>query len=390
MFFGSPSAALDPQAAAALGERAIILLLILAFQQKDEESPNPFRDELASWAVDEEAPSFVEVYSVLCRAIESNEETSLLLYLLLYLNEQFRSFLLSTSEPEALLLPLAKTLYSTISLNPSYSHLYMLLIILLLFSQDDVFAGRCYQITIQPPLWLKERPAFKTLSLGDFLVLVLMKILLTNLSSGRDLFFHSNCVAALANFARLSVNMHPYVAQKLVGLIETVGRRWGRAEESAPEKAIYEDLLSVLLEIINAVLATNLHQNRDLVHAVLLRHELFLQYRSHPRLADLVDNISIVSKYFMAKVDDATLKITSAGEVLALIDAWSKQWSPRTLKAFPELRFQYEAKAESSAFCLPYVWSLAYRVIVGVEWPPDAALTRTFLEEHGIGTVGLV
>lgn len=162
--------------------------------------------------------------------------------------------------------------------------------------------------------------------------------------------------------------------------------------------------MSIVLEIVSAVLSTNLHHNPHLVYAVLLRRDTFLQHRSNPRFADLVENINLVRlllprrlmvrlttptvqicNYFQGKIDDANLKATSADEILAVIVLFSKQWSPRTLKTFPELRFQYEAKSEFRTFFLPYVWSLAFRTITTLEWDIDhATLTHQFLEEHGV------
>jgi hypothetical protein len=94
----------------------------------------------------------------------------------------------------------------------------------------------------------------------------------------------------------------------------------------------------------------------------------------------------MVCNYFQSKIDDANLSsATSADEILSVIVMFSKQWSPRTLKTFPELRFQYEAKSEFRTFFLPYVWSLAYRTMTNLEDIESATLTKSFLEEHGVG-----
>jgi hypothetical protein len=60
------------------------------------------------------------------------------------------------------------------------------------------------------------------------------------------------------------------------------------------ERTTFEDIMSIVLEIMNSILSTNLHNNSQLVYAVLLRRDLFTQHRSNPRFADLVENINMV------------------------------------------------------------------------------------------------
>ncbi len=45
-----------------------------------------------------------------------------------------------------------------------------------------------------------------------------------NMLKMRDRYLHTNCLAALANMSGLFKHLHPYVAQRLVSLFETLAR----------------------------------------------------------------------------------------------------------------------------------------------------------------------
>lgn len=72
------------------------------------------------------------------------EQTALLLYFLLHGNQNMASFIFSRSDVDALVLPLLQQLFR--SGEDSSHHLYMLLIVLLLLSQDQVFNKAVHEI----------------------------------------------------------------------------------------------------------------------------------------------------------------------------------------------------------------------------------------------------
>ena len=72
------------------------------------------------------------------------EQTALLLYFLLHGNPNMASFIFSRSDVDALVLPLLHQLYR--SGEDSSHHLYMLLIVLLLLSQDQHFNKAVHEI----------------------------------------------------------------------------------------------------------------------------------------------------------------------------------------------------------------------------------------------------
>lgn len=71
------------------------------------------------------------------------------------------------------------------------------------------------------------------------------------------------------------------------------------AAKISSELVIYADLVSLLLEIINSVMTHTLHHNPQLVYALIHKKEMFIQFKSHPRFGDLIENIDIVRIIFL-------------------------------------------------------------------------------------------
>ncbi len=63
---------------------------------------------------------------------------------------------------------------------------------------------------------------FKHLQITDSLSL--RRTIQYNMLKMRDRYLHTNCLAALANMSGLFKHLHPYVAQRLVSLFETLAR----------------------------------------------------------------------------------------------------------------------------------------------------------------------
>ena len=76
----------------------------------------------------------------------SSEQTALLLYFLLHGNQNVASFIFSRSDIDALVIPLVEQLHAHKVGEDSSHHLYMLLIIFLILSQDEVFNKTIHEI----------------------------------------------------------------------------------------------------------------------------------------------------------------------------------------------------------------------------------------------------
>ena len=86
---------------------------------------------------------FSTLYSVLCSQ-HCNDQTTLLLYLLLHKNSDFKTYVLARTDIENLVLPILQTLYH--APDSTSHHIYMSLIILLILSEDDSFNKTVHDI----------------------------------------------------------------------------------------------------------------------------------------------------------------------------------------------------------------------------------------------------
>lgn len=90
-----------------------------------------------------------------------DDRTILLLYYLLHGNPQFISYVQSRTDLDTLLLPLLHILYHSFEQKPQ--QIYMILIIILILSQDESFNRSIQQIILPTVSWYKERYPFAAL-----------------------------------------------------------------------------------------------------------------------------------------------------------------------------------------------------------------------------------
>lgn len=150
----------------------------------------------------------------------------------------------------------------------------------------------------------------------------------------RDKYLHTNCLAALANMSGQFRSLHPYVAQRLVSLFETLAKKHARldadmngegssgggvggaanpsvvvATDATVRSMVLEDLsvleevLRMVLEIINSCISHQLVYCPNLVYTLLYKRQVFESFRSHPAFQDIIQNIDMV-------IENVTFKLT--------------------------------------------------------------------------------
>ncbi|KAI8878773.1 hypothetical protein K501DRAFT_195071 [Backusella circina FSU 941] len=362
-----------------VADRSLLLLLLLGTQSSSSDSQNKwvesYRYAIANLSDHNVVSSDIDgcdrrmhlisfkgLFEIFSRSLHV-EERMLLFYLILVENESFRVYVLSRTDPETIYLPILKLIYESIEGKTNYSQVYILMTILLMLSQDDVNNEAIQKIIVHNITWFTERPLLKSISLGGLMTLVLIRTLQLNLSHQKDIYLHTNCLAILANMSTTMSDMHAYVAQRIVSLFELLARRHMKLAAKGPsdDLIVYEDLLSLILEIVNSILVHRLKHNSQLVYALLLKKEIFTPFDLHPRLSQVIQNIEQVIYYFNARVAEANLKAPSTSEVLKLIEQASRTWSSIKLTPLPDLKFQYEEEQDSYEFFIPYVWALIQR-----------------------------
>lgn len=130
----------------------------------------------------------------------------------------------------------------------------------------------------------------------------------------RDKYLHTNCLAALANMSGHFRSLHPYVAQRLVSLFETLARKHTRLDAQLKEPAdsavfvnvsttpedmmqdlsVLEEVLRMVLEILNSCLTNQLVYCPNLVYTLLYKRSVFEGFRSHHAFQDVIQNIDMV------------------------------------------------------------------------------------------------
>ncbi|KAF9205313.1 hypothetical protein BGZ49_004213 [Haplosporangium sp. Z 27] len=363
-----------------IADRSVLVLLLLHSQAKGNPDWEAFkisiqniRDERGSMADDTKDHSifisFRKIFHVICQQIHC-EEVCLLLHVLLVENTYFRTYVLSRTDPETLYLPILRMVYEGVEGKTNYSQVYVLLVILLLFSQDDVFNDSIQKITMTYQPWFTER-LLKSISLGGLAVAIIIRTIQYNLAQHKDVYFHTNSLAILANMSCSLQDIHPYVSQRLVTLFDIVARRYQKLVnkqmqvdeniDKNPDVIIYGDMVILVLEIINSTLTHKLKANPQLVYSLLHKQEMFAYFREDLKFKDLINNIEQAVNYFQQKVSEANIKAPTPEEVAHVIQMASRTWPPNLMKTFPDIKFEYEEEEQSNEFFCPYVWSLLYR-----------------------------
>ncbi|TKW17051.1 hypothetical protein SEVIR_5G340400v4 [Setaria viridis] len=321
--------------------------------------------------------SFASLFDALGRCL-NDESSVLLLYSLVHGNCDFQEYVLVRTDLDTLLMPILEMLYN--ASRKTSNQIYMLLIILLILSQDSTFNASVHKLVLPAVPWYHERLMHQT-SLGSLMVVILIRTIKYNLSKLRDVYLHTNCLAILANMAPHVHRLSAYASQRLVSLFDMLSRKYAKlaelkndkshkvisdqmeadniADDMSTELHIYTDFLRIVLEIINAILTYALPRNPEVVYAVLHRQEVFEPFKNHPRFNELLENIYTVLDFFNSRMDMQQLDGEwSVDKVLEVINKNCRSWRGEGMKMFTQLRFTYEQESHPEEFFIPYAWRL--------------------------------
>ena len=313
-----------------LAERSSLLVLLMAHNFRADEaslSHNPYRKALSSLLDDKsttamtfsppfktaskssavigasaspfESISFKNMFSALVVLCTTPLGTALL-YTLIQTCPRFMEAVDSRTDVHTLILPLLEQLYSVHCLGPD--HRYLLLVILLVFTQDAAFCeSASTRITIPQAMtsWYTDR-RLGEISLGSLMSLCLMRSVVATsalaTAGANDSFLHTNAFAALSNLAPHTEKIHPYTAQKILLTLHSLHKKHRRLavkleEQSQNPASIpanltnierisglvehYEHCITVGCEAILAMCAPSLlPRNIDLLYAMIHERSL--------------------------------------------------------------------------------------------------------------------
>ena len=144
----------DGERPAILARQSLLLLLILTNHCTSES--NPYREALFNCCdsqIDTKMNDqivtgfkieFSKLFKTLCISL-TDDQTTLLLYMLLHRNQYFKTFVLSRAvDLDQFVIPILKILYTSPERNSH--HIYMALIILLVLSEDHLFNESVHDI----------------------------------------------------------------------------------------------------------------------------------------------------------------------------------------------------------------------------------------------------
>ena len=249
-----------------------------------------------------------------CFGLTSHTEVgALLLYTFLQGSPSFADSIAVRSDLDTLVLPLLRTLYfssslrfyaaqdyntraaqrpsndsaagagNTLSLRNcpfrSQSQLYVIIILLLLFSQDTSFGPDAFRRAMVPNLpWYKERH-LKDISLGSVILLCILRSLSFNLNRLQDPFLLSNCCAVLMNLSPSIVDLHEYAAMRLTAVTVSSMKRYVTLSQENPgideddlssPTAMHGEVSRTLLGVLKHCLSSkNIEHNLHLVYALV-------------------------------------------------------------------------------------------------------------------------
>ncbi|KAM9338478.1 dymeclin isoform 2-T2 [Symphorus nematophorus] len=314
-----------------LSNQSLLLLLVLANLTDGPDWPNPYRQAITCFRNTQDTSSlsveqphtfqinFNSLYTALCEQQRSDQAT-LLLYTLLHQNANMRTYMLSRTDMDNLVLPILEILYHVEDRNSH--HVYMALIILLILTEDDAFNRSIHEVVLKNISWYTER-SLTEISLGSLLILVVIRTIQFNMTRTRDKYLHTNCLAALANMSAQFRCLHQYAAQRIISLFALLSKKHNKVLEQAtqslrcrqgdntalPDYAqdlnVIEEVIRMMLEIINSCLCNSLHHNPNLVYALLYKRELFEQFRTHPCFQDIMQNLDTVIGFFSQRLEQA-------------------------------------------------------------------------------------
>lgn len=351
--------------------------------------------------------SFNMLYDAISDCIEA-EWALLFLFTMLNENRQFCESVYSKSDVDVLVIPLLHMLYR--EENLASNKVYMILVVLLILTQvsrpasshhrhlcichhiiaaahdglqDDAFSENVHRrLVLDSVPWFHER-IIHDISLGSLIMTVLLRTMQRNLSSGRDEYLHTNCLASICNMAPHVCYMHEYTSQRLIGLLAGLARRYARLrshashastpslasatepplvkendEFSVEEMATFGEFVRLLLQVVSACLAArNLPENIQLLYALLHDQRVLEPFIDDALFADSAPHIIGVLEQFGALLPDEgsveSIQYVLRQAALSLRSSSSADVSASTLP-----KFSYEGLPDAEAFFLPYAWQL--------------------------------
>jgi len=288
----------------------------------------------------------------------------------------------------------------------SHSQLYLVMILLLLFSQDASFGPDAFRrITVSHIAWYKERQ-LRDISLGSVIMLCLLRSMTFNLSRLRDGFLLSNTLAVLLNLTPHAVNVHPYAALRLVSVTINCMKRYSEfpsvdmEEDMNSTRGMYGETSRSLLRFLTKSVRNDvMEKNMHIVYALV--------YRKAELDSIISENPAAFSKVELGKIpalvsqansllseDNVVRSAEQAMDFLKInisslkaigTSPFHSGLSPGNSDEddYEDFTYEYEEEDDPEIFFLPYVWEVVSCVVTSgvMDWDKSRAYVYSHYED---------
>ncbi|CEP01552.1 hypothetical protein PBRA_002158 [Plasmodiophora brassicae] len=398
-------------AASQISDSAAFLLLVLAHQGGRDD--NAFREVLSAAADadnDEQTRaagivtvSFDRVFEALvhCLFERSSQDWAVsLLFTMLHSNKAFCDFLYSKSDVDCVVMPMLEMAYSEERFDSS--RIYTIIVILIILSSDDSFCDNAHRrLVISNVPWFSEFH-LSDISLGSLIMAVILRTIQRNQATLRDAYLHSSCLAALSNLAPHTTGTHRHTAQRLVGLLGGLSRRYQRlcdrgviasractsdqprVNVSRRQSFCEDDLLSpgdivafqqyvrTVLDIVCACLTNgSLGDNVPLLYCLMHDQRILEPFHHDRELGHVAEYLWIIVHDFINRLSQRALPDDcSVATVQNVLRVDARTYSgPPGLEVPTIQKFYYEDSEDTESFFRASAWEAVFKASP-IPWAP--------------------
>lgn len=388
---------------------ALLLLTLLVYRPRTPETTNPYCEALSKVRDCDDptarAPGelcrgasigFQALYDSLCEQLHSDDAQLLVLYQLLWHSRSFRDLAIHVrTDIDTLLLPLTRCVYdssdSDTTVEPLQpARLSVALSCVMMLSESPAFSVNAQSAVVEAVPWCTER-VLTDIPLSSVLLIVLLRSVYASLHShtGHAGGTLCTCLAAIANMAPHIKDMHPHAAQRLVQLLEILGKKVGRlfdlkekgcapTEEQAVDEEIFffQDLTQMLLDVFSVVLvqgepALNSHLTYSLLHRQeeALRRLRAVPFSSMPNISEYTNSLAVLVSKLQDLIPEGPTDVDAVHEVITT----HANKLARELRASgptaqePRDNYLYDEQRGTDEFFAPYLWQVVVQSS-GVKW----------------------
>lgn len=333
-----------------------------------------------------------EVTNNLFRMVVSdfeNEEETVMLYLLVTENKEFRTFLIQQN-PTLFVLPLLKKLYECDPEDEFTHHIWLMVLVLNILSQNESFNVKLNKVMLKSVAWYKDH-ILEHCSLASLVFLVLSKVIHENLvkKKGKNSYLINNSLGVIGNLSSYSVNIHQYACQRFFFLIRVLvakHRKLSSIIEKESEKSedslillqSYQSYIETCLDIINSILVTSFPDNLNIGYQLLLEKKLIVKLCKICEEGKPIEqnNLKIFQEFFdkLIKKEEKENQAWSINQIMECLKRGGKIWRNNLLgmkASNSRLAFVYKEADTVEEFFVPFIWSLIIMKSEGIDWETE-------------------